>query len=146
MFIVSCDPGLSSGFSTYNNVTGEFATSEEVGFAAAAQHLEWLLADGYATEMVCENFVVTQSTARKTQQPDALKLIGVAEYLCIKYRHKFTLQQPAQRKAGENLLKKMSWYVRTKDMHSNSSSGHLLVYCLNNGLLLPQDRARLVSS
>lgn len=145
MFVVSIDPGLGTGVATYNTITGVFATSEDIGFEKAAQHIEWLLADHFNTEVVCENYIVTQRTGTLTQQPEPLMLIGVAQWYAYKYRHKFTLQQPSQRKAGEKLLKKIDWYTKTKDGHSNSAAGHLLVYCLSNNLLRPDEKAKLIT-
>jgi hypothetical protein len=145
VFIVAIDPGLGTGISTYNTITGEWTTRETFGFEAAADNIFWLIDDDhYETEVVCENFIVTGATAKKTQQPEPLMLIGVAKWITLAMQHKFTLQQPAERKAGEKLLKKLGWYVKTKDGHSNSASGHLVTYCLRNNLFRPEEKMKLI--
>lgn len=101
--------------------------------------MEEFLAAGPA-EVVCENFFITSQTAKKTPAPWSLKLIGVAEYLCQKYGHKFTLQAPADAKrlATDPRLKALGWYSGGEG-HQDDSARHLLIYCLKNGIIDGKD-------
>lgn len=146
MIVLSADSGYGSGISTYNTLTGEFHTEEVHEFIPACQRFFAILAEDEQFEVVAENFVVTQYTAKLSGQNESLRLNGVLEWLAFNRGAKFTLQMPSARKPGEAKLKLMGWHRKTKNGHSNSASGHLLVYLLKHDLLRPEEKLRILGS
>lgn len=147
MLIVAVDPGGGTGFATYETTSGEFYSGEEQGFADACREVERLLELSSDTECVAESYIVTERTAHLTQQTEPLRLLGVTEWECIKHVVPFKLQQPSARKpATDSKLKVLGWYKKTKDMHANDASKHLLIYCLKNKLLTESDMRKLKES
>lgn len=146
MIVVAIDPGAGTGISTYDTVTGEFHTEEAFGFLDTCDRISWHLGTRDELQVLCESYIITARTAQLTQQYDPLMLIGVVTYECGKAGVKLTMQAPAVRKKGEAKLKTMGWFRKTKDGHSNSSSGHLLVYLLKYNLLTEADRFKLVGT
>lgn len=144
MLVVSVDPGGATGISVYDTDTGSFTTEEVDRFIPACERIYYWLDTEPGAHLVMESYIVTARTAQLTQQTEALRLIGVGEWEAHQRGHTFSLQPPSVRKKGEAKLKTLGWFRKTKDGHSNSSSGHLLVWLLKNNLLALEDRAKLV--
>lgn len=150
MIILASDPGWGSGISWYDTDTGDFNTEEVHEFIPACQRFYALLDTfhkmGDVVEVVAEGFVITQKTAQLSGQNESLRLNGVLEWLCFNYGYKFSLQMPGARKPGEMKIKVLNWSRKTKDKHSDSASGHLLVYLLKHGLLRDEEKRKLLES
>lgn len=112
--LFSCDPGKATGTALWD-FTGlhegedpRLLWTEQVGegpeFYEFVDKLfaQYVDKDKYHLEIVCENFIITVSTAKIGAGPWSLKYIGVLEYLCWKHKVKFTLQQPMQKDFAPN--------------------------------------------
>lgn len=85
--------------------------------------------------LVCETFTITASTARKTQQPDALFIIGLLRYWSAKHGVTLHMQRPGEAKGfGTNdKLKHLGWYQPTKGGHANDAVRHLVTHLARTG-------------
>ena len=80
--------------------------------------------------VVCEDFIITSATARKTAQPDPYRIIGWLELWCDQHAVPFVLQTPAQAKGfgTDAKLKHLGWYCTGNGGHDNDAARHLLTY------------------
>jgi hypothetical protein len=80
--------------------------------------------------IVCEDFIVTAATAKKTQQPDAMRVIGYLEAWARKHGVRLKLQTPSQAKSFSTnaKLKHFGWYQSSTGGHRNDAMRHLLRY------------------
>lgn len=78
--------------------------------------------------VVCEHYIVTQRTARLTQQPTALEVIGALRQLCADRGVHFRLQMKsdAAHIAKNAVLKRIGWYQSGQD-HANDAARHALL-------------------
>lgn len=85
---------------------------------------------GSPIAIVCENFIVTASTARKTAQPDPYLIIGWLELWSHQHGVPFTLQTPSTGKGfgTDAKLKHMGWWRTGNGGHDNDAARHLLTY------------------
>ena len=86
--------------------------------------------------IVCEDFRITMQTAKKSAQPDALKIIGALDYLAFRDGAKFVLQTPADAKrfATDDRLRKAGLWTPGR-RHANDAARHLFLYLCKKGLL-----------
>lgn len=98
-------------------------------------------------EVVCENFIITVATAKKTQSPWSLNLIGVTQYFCWKNGVKLTLPKPAEREFTSNeMLKHFGlWHVGGEG-HANQAMRHAFAYLASNNKKLAIKVLRMVES
>ncbi len=89
MLIIGVDPGTVSGLFWINMANtwdenvgwGEFR-SRSLGLNLSLVLNQWLAVNSPNTVLVgCEKYIITSNSA-KTNQPDALKVTGIVEYLC----------------------------------------------------------------
>jgi len=133
--ILAVDPGGTTGWVTYDTDTEEFRSGQEADrhefcvLAAEALHF------GVGT-VVCEDFRITVQTAKKSQQPDALKIIGTTEYLATIEGAAFVLQTPgdAKRFSTDTRLKKAGFWTPGR-RHANDAARHLFLFMAKKGLL-----------
>ena len=78
------------------------------------------------TLIAVERYVQTQ---RKTHQPEANQVIGAVRSLADELVIRCVYQNPGPvKKIGTTAkLKKLGFYVPTKDGHANAATGHMLV-------------------
>lgn len=136
--IVAVDPGKMTGWAMLK--LGEFSSGQTVGSA----FLIWIdeaLQGGLMPSIVCEDFIYTAQTAKKSRQTWSTESIGVLRFLADKYRVSFTLQPPVDAKkfSTNDKLKQLDWYTPTKGGHANDAARHLLLYCIKNGLFSPRE-------
>lgn len=135
--IIAVDPGKMTGWASFT--LGEFHS----GQTESAPYLMWFdetLQRGIRPIIVCEDFIYTAATAKKTRQTWSTESIGVLRFLSAKYGLTFTLQAPVDAKkfATNDKLKSMDWYTPTKGGHANDAARHLLLYCVKNNLIDPR--------
>lgn len=136
-YIVAMDPGKTTGYVLYDRQDGKFG-SYETDFD---QTCKWLVthAGSYGPDLliVSESFLITQQTAKNTQAPWSLELIGVARYVARNMTHRdLVLQAPATAKrfSSDERLKMMGWHVPGKG-HANDAARHLLLALATRGWL-----------
>ena len=88
-FVLAVDPGKISGVALVNayETPAKLAWSMEVDEDHLAETirpvLNWRFLPTVSTmTIVCENFIITPNTAKKSQAPWSLKMIGVLEQCC----------------------------------------------------------------
>lgn len=135
--IVAVDPGKMTGMASLT--LGAF-TSTQMPLNEFLQRLDAALMTGLQPTLVCEDFIYTTETAKKSRQTWSTEGIGVMRFLAEKYKLSFTLQSPASAKmfATNDKLKAMEWYKPSKGGHANDAARHLLVYCVGNKLIDPR--------
>lgn len=89
------------------------------------------------TVIIAESFIIGPQTAKNTQAPWSLEVIGVARMVSEVYCGKpLRLQQPsaAKRFSSDARLHRMGWHTPGKG-HANDAARHLLLYMATHGLL-----------
>lgn len=137
IIVLAVDPGKMTGWASLR--LGEFYSDQLEWY----DFLEWvdeLLDRGFRFSIVCEDFIYTAATAKKTRQTWSTEAIGVLRFLSQKHDVSFTLQKPADAKAfsTNEKLKRLGWYRGTSGGHANDAARHLLLYCVGRGLVKPE--------
>lgn len=136
-YVLAIDPGKATGFAIFDRETGAFE-SQELTFDETCKQLA-----AFATLhksnilIVSESFIITVQTAKNTQSPWSLELIGVARYISRALTGRdLILQAPATAKrfASDERLKIMDWYRPGKG-HANDAARHLLLALATRGWL-----------
>ena len=125
--VIAIDPGLATGLAWV--IDGEFG-SVQVPYEKTGPALDRFLKRYPNAKVVCEAFFITRETAKKSQAPWSLKLIGVADYLCDLYGvDPVILQTPADAKkfASDARLKALGWYSGGAG-HADDAARHLMLY------------------
>ncbi len=137
MKIIAVDPGLISGVSVYNTVSGAFETHEVSFWISAVDFVLKLYEKG---DVVClERFVINAATAKKTPELSALNANATIEWFLFQQDQApvFELPVTAKKLISDDALRNVGWYRATKGGHSNDATRHLLVYMLKNKLIDP---------
>lgn len=90
--------------------------------------------------IVCEDFLITQQSVKKTRQSDALRIIGYLDGWCFVNGVRFVLQTPNEGKGfgTDEKLKHVGWYTVGKP-HATDAARHLLTATRT----MPQIQAKL---
>lgn len=121
--IAAIDPGGGTGIALWND--GVFSSYEIEGRPPAVFAIKELVPQ--SIQIVIERFTIGQATVRKSQQQDALRLIGWTEGLCLVYDVPFYESPQSALKWGPpDALKTLGWHRPTKNGHANSAAMHLL--------------------
>ena len=138
MNILACDPGLTSGLASLH-ISDHIKYFKD--FSSWECDFEILCGDLYLRrdtnmELVIEKFTITNETAKKSRQYDALNIIGVFRYCSYMSDWPLTLQSPgsAKKLGTDDRLKDLGWYTPGKG-HANDAARHLLLYCVNNAII-----------
>lgn len=137
MNIIALDPGKTTGVVVKEG--GTVVTHEQMDFMEVASFFHdylWAHKDE-DVKVVVEAFIITMHTAKNTQAPWSLELIGVFRYLTERITGgSIILQKPsdAKRFASDERLKLMGYYARGKG-HANDAARHLLLFEASRGLL-----------
>lgn len=135
MILVGVDPGKVTGIavwwspdfydSTERGALGPVDTAE-VEYSAVRPVLLRMLNGERPTLMAGERYV---KNARKTNQPEADQVLGVVRSLAEELTVRFVYQSPspAQKIGNPERLRKLGWFVRSKDGHANAALGHMLL-------------------
>jgi hypothetical protein len=131
-FVLGIDPGKTTGVALYDLLTdhldGAELAEDEVG-----RWLEFMIA-GVRPVVACEAFVITQHTARNSQAPWSLEIIGVARHLAATHGCRFELQAASAAKAfaTDARLKALGWWRPGKG-HMADAQRHTLLFLVKNG-------------
>jgi hypothetical protein len=140
MRLLAVDPGSTTGIARYTSAEGqEDFTSYQLAAMPALDSVHMLLREEPLRPdiVVCERFIVSAATLKKTQAGmyDALDSIGAVRYLCWYYAVPFELQAPAERKFATNArLKQLGWRNPTEGGHADDAARHLLVAAIRREL------------
>lgn len=132
MKIIGIDPGLTTGFAMYDTSTGLFEAKEyeRAVLYRRLDRLVWLGSHNESSRptIVIESFTINAKTAKKSQQPDALRVIGAVDYL--RQTGGILIQfSPTTRKAfaTDAKLKKLGWFSGGRG-HADDAARHVLAY------------------
>lgn len=142
MNIMTVDPGKMTGWAMYTTEVDSFSSGQAPWF----EHLQWF-EDVYRAfdVVVCESFVITAATIKKSRQNWSLEAIGTMKYLLAKQGRELVLQSPGEAKgfATPEKLKKVGWWLPGKD-HAQDAARHMLTYVVRNSREIGFDLNRLV--
>lgn len=139
-YLLAIDPGLSTGIALLNmddSENPEVVFSHEWTVEEFYQNIETLIED-LGPEVVCEKFIITVQTAKLSQAPWSLELIGITKYLSWKYNCRLTLQKPDEKsfapndKVGNAKLKRVGFWHKGGEGHANDAFRHAMVYIVNH--------------
>lgn len=133
--ILGVDPGGTTGWVYYDTDTEEFQSGQEADrLAFCGSVKDWV--DRGVELVVVEDFRITIQTAKKSQQPDALKIIGAIDYIAAGGSAKVVLQTPgdAKRFATDDRLKKAGMWTPGR-RHANDAARHLFLRLCKQGTL-----------
>lgn len=88
---------------------------------------------GPSLEIVLEDFIITDRTAKLSQAPWSLQLKGVVMFLAWKhYANSFTLQKPSDKAFAPNeKLKHVGFWFVGGEGHAQDAFRHVIVYLVN---------------
>lgn len=140
--VIVLDPGKTTGVVDWDNSASSGLTVDayELNFEGVCRFLINAVVNSPDTIIVCESFIIGPQTAKNTQAPWSLEVIGVARMVSMLYLGRdIKLQQPAAAKrfSSDQRLKKMKMWTPGKG-HANDASRHLLLFLATHGLL-PQE-------
>jgi len=128
--LVCLDPGLKSGCAVVY-VSQSSLVLMESAENTVQETWEWLentVNDSHSgiTEVVCESFIITPETGKKTQSPWSLRLLGVAHYLSEKNGVPYVEQTPSQAKrlVTNQMIKDAGVWHRGGAGHANDAIRH----------------------
>jgi hypothetical protein len=124
-FQLAVDPGGTTGLAWI--VEGIFDSGQLTGGRKAfAQYFAWAV-EMNPTLIICEDFIISNATARKTPQPDAWRILGFLDLWCSIRSTVFECYTPSQAKgfSTDAKLKHLGWYKKGKP-HANDAARHLL--------------------
>lgn len=134
--IFGVDPGLATGwclYDVYEQTVDLGETDPQSFYRHAADAIEMRGVD----VIVCESFIITPATAKKTPQPWSLELIGVLRYLSWACSVTFQLQPPSiKRYVTNSALKAAGWWLPGSAGHAHDAARHVAFYCAQNGVHL----------
>lgn len=132
MKIFAVDPGKRTGWALWApGSTVESGECEHFDFLRFAQDEV-----DSNTVVVCENFLITYATLKKSRQTWSLEQIGALRYWCWREDAEFVLQTPAEAKgfATDDRLKHLGWWQKGQ-RHANDALRHLLLYAVRESLI-----------
>ncbi|URP22188.1 RuvC-like resolvase [Microbacterium phage Big4] len=139
--IYAIDPGKATGLSVFSLEKGKepvLEWSAEVDEDTFAIPLRVEFAQYPHLEVVCERFVITVQTAKNTQAPYSLELIGVMKQIVRDHNRStdsihFQSPSDVMKLFPNPALKKLGYWHKGGAGHANDSIRHGLAYMAGNG-------------
>lgn len=137
-YVIGVDPGgkvdvASCGYAvlrgTHEVDELEFESSDITPFEAFSRVASLLTsrrAVGSTVVVAAERFTITQQSARRTRQNEALELIGALRHLCAYYDRTFLVYgaSDAQRTGNRDVLRALGWWTPGRD-HRNKAAAQV---------------------
>lgn len=133
-YIMAIDPGKMTGWARL--ITPNAFSSGEQPLENVLHFIFETLEQGFKPTLICEDFIVTTQTIKKTRQSWSTEGIGVLKFFAREFGVNLTMQTPASAKSfsTNEKLKRLGWWNPGKG-HANDAARHLLVYSIKNGLV-----------
>ena len=143
--ILAIDPGKASGISLFEYEVGQepkMISTGEYQMREYAQPIRLAIAsaldDKVQILIVCERFIINAQTAKNTQAPYSLEMIGVAKQIMLDYGidpETLIFQSPSDAKAmfPNPALKKLDYWFVGGEGHSLDSIRHALLRTVKLG-------------
>lgn len=129
MIIFAVDPGKTTGLALWSTEREliQAGEMEIYPFQCWAEENIRLYA-GWDLQVVCEDFLITQQTARNSQSAHwAFAGIEVLKFWCKKWDVPLTMHSPSKKSfASDDKLRNLGWYESTPGGHQNDACRHLL--------------------
>lgn len=135
-YVLAVDPGLATGMCLFSMIPGEepiLLGSWEVQMIEFAVQVRKIFAEYENVEVVCEKFTITMETAKKSQAPYSLEMIGILKLLMSDAGYDpagLPLQLPTDAKNmfPNPALKKLGYWHRGGEGHALDSIRHGLLF------------------
>ena len=134
--IIAIDPGKTTGWARLNDAGG-FASGQQSLYATLYFiHETMKQGVGSKLEIVCEDFIFTKETLKKSRQMYSSEGIGALRFLTELYDVPFYIQTPAAAKqfSTNKKLEQIGWY-RPGQGDANDAARHLLLHAVGDGLI-----------
>lgn len=128
--IVAVDPGKVTGVAKWRRDRPAEIDSLQQPCWDAVATVHHLMTNGL-TAVVCESYVISSQTLRKTRGENwSLESIGALRYLAGLFDIPFILQTPADAKSfvTDQKLHAAGWYQPSTGGHANDAARHLMLY------------------
>ena len=148
-YALAVDPGNTVGWAYAMLGSHWSRTAVTSGQTASDDFLDWLTGSTMFLDQSCiwlvESFTVTAMTARLSQQPVPMEVIGVLRYLARRSGVHLELQTPAAAKrfVSDDQLRKIGLWQPGKD-HARDAIRHLVLGIVTHGT--GQARDELIQS
>ena len=135
--VMAVDPGKMTGVALFDGTNHQ---SFELDIDVVFTKLYDLVKMYRPAAVICEAFRITVQTAKNTQAPWSLELIGALRLTCLLFDIPFILQSPSDAKgfATDDKLKAMEWYNPSKGGHQNDATRHLMAWLVRNNWYDPR--------
>lgn len=135
--IIAWDPGLTTGLCIIENQTpgGEYEfLQQQLTFRQVGDLLERWEMDNLLTPpctFVCESFTINSQTAKNSQAPWSLEVIGLIRYFALKNNVELVFQQPSAAKnlITDDVIKRAGKWVRGLP-HAMYATRHALLHAI----------------
>lgn len=147
--LIAIDPGKTTGIVVKDHPSGMLQIFEG-DFNTSCHYIEAAMQGAVhdSVFVIIERFIITLHTAKNTQAPWSLEMIGAVRWAAKKILDiELTMsdQNAAKRLASNDRLKQMGYYTPGKG-HANDAARHLLLFEANRGFLEPEVLRSLVGS
>lgn len=127
MKIIGLDPGLKTGWAMYDTDTGEFEAKEYPRIVLYRRLDSMVFAATHPT-LVVERYTINAKTAKRSAQPDALRVLGAVDFLWSTGGVFLAYSPTARKPFGTNAkLKALGWFSGGEG-HADDAARHLLAY------------------
>lgn len=135
--VLAVDPGGTTGWALWRDGDQVPQVGQDPPLAFLDRTWDLVRTSG-GLEVVCERYVVTAGTLKKSRQYDALEQIGALRWMCHHLGHPFELQDAADAEvfAPSERLKLLGWWTVGQE-HARSATRHLLLYLVKRRLVSP---------
>ena len=134
-FLLTIDPGLMTGVAVIDVSEPGKAVQVYSDELDVVQFEDWLEDFLYAhrgeVQVVIENYIISEATAKKSAQPWSLQLIGVTTFLCRRSQNKLLKHQPSDigELTSEDLRRAEFWHKsKIQAEHGRDALKHAVVY------------------
>jgi hypothetical protein len=131
-YTVWLDPGLVTGWATWDAVTAQFYSGQQAGMIEAAATVRDLLlaAPRGHSAIGWEAFTVRPGSSRLSLDLTAIEVIGATRWIAADLSATVLRpSQPADRMLGQKNLRAVGWHQAGPD-HADSAASHLLAYLI----------------
>lgn len=151
-YLLAIDPGLATGLGLIDVTDMDNPKkiwTKEVNIAEFYLTVPEVIEE-YADkglEVVCENFIITIATAKKSQSPWSLNLIGIVQYFCFMNDAPLHLPKPGEREFTSNdMLRHFDlWHVGGAG-HANQAMRHAFAFLVRKNKKLAIQALDMIES
>jgi hypothetical protein len=128
--VLSLDPGVTTGWAMWN--AGGMYACGEANQEETGRRIDGMTSNfGSNLVIVCEAYVITAETLRRSRQTASLELIGVAKYFTAVRGSGIVIQTAS---STDDRLRAAGWKQRGAG-HADDALRHLCTYLVKNKLM-----------